>query len=175
VSIQANLECDADTAPDEAVGVALVGGHLAAVVWASDAACAGQYELYDTAAALPVLASVRRVTLRGRALDAARAICGTCPVLRRCEEASATESDGFWAGMTEEERDTRWSAVRGGLEHAAAGRDEAIVAAYRSGASVAAIGATFGCTRDVIGNRLAKAGISPGDDRAARLVVGAGR
>jgi len=55
------------------------------------------------------------------------------------------------------------------------GRDEAIVAAYRSGASVAAIGATFGCTRDVIGNRLAKAGISPGDDRAARLVVGAGR
>jgi len=76
--------------------------------WTADAACAGQYELYDTAAALPVLASTKRVTLRARALDAARKNCATCPVLRRCEEASSTESDGFWAGMTEEERDTRW-------------------------------------------------------------------
>ena len=76
--------------------------------WTADAAYAGQYELYDTAAALPVLASVRRVTLRAKALQAARAMCGTCEVLRRCEEASATESDGFWAGMTEAERDTRW-------------------------------------------------------------------
>jgi len=76
--------------------------------WTADAACAGQYELYDTAAALPVLASTKRVTLRARALDAARKNCATCPVLRRCEEASATEENGFWAGMTEEERDTRW-------------------------------------------------------------------
>jgi len=76
--------------------------------WTADAACAGQYELYDTAAALPVLASVRRVTLRARALEAARKNCATCPVLRRCEEASSTEENGFWAGMTEEERDTRW-------------------------------------------------------------------
>jgi hypothetical protein len=76
--------------------------------WTADAACAGQYELYDTAAALPVLASTKRVALRAKALQAARAICGTCEVLRRCEEASATEDDGFWAGMTEEERDTRW-------------------------------------------------------------------
>jgi hypothetical protein len=76
--------------------------------WTADAACAGQYELYDTAAALPVLASVKRVTLRARALAAARKNCATCPVLRRCEEASSTEENGFWAGMTEEERDTRW-------------------------------------------------------------------
>lgn len=76
--------------------------------WTADAACAGQYELFDTAAALPALASTKRVELHRRAIDAARRMCRTCDVLRRCEEASATEEDGFWAAMTEQERDTRW-------------------------------------------------------------------
>jgi AraC-like DNA-binding protein len=101
------------------VGGVVVGRRLvAAVVWTADAACAGQYELYDTAAALPLLASTQRVVLRARALTAARRICRTCEVLRRCEEASSTEENGFWAGMTEEERDTRWYAARnlGGRE-----------------------------------------------------------
>jgi WhiB family redox-sensing transcriptional regulator len=85
--------------------------------WKADGACAGQYELYDTAAALPLLASAERVTLRTRALAAARAICATCPVLRRCEENSATEFNGFWAGMTEAERDTRWFDARQAAGH----------------------------------------------------------
>jgi len=88
--------------------------------WTADAACAGQYELYDTAAALPALASTQRVVLRARALAAARAICHTCDVLRRCEEASSTEENGFWAGMTEEERATRWYDTR----HTAGHNDE---------------------------------------------------
>jgi hypothetical protein len=85
--------------------------------WTADAACAGQYELYDTAAELPVLASTQRVKLRTRAVAAARRMCSTCEVLRRCEEASSTEEDGFWAGMTEEERATRWFDVRQVTEH----------------------------------------------------------
>ena len=85
--------------------------------WTADAACAGQYELYDTAAALPLLASTQRVILRARALEAARRICRTCDVLRRCEEASCTEENGFWAGMTEEERATRWFDVRQAAGH----------------------------------------------------------
>ena len=85
--------------------------------WTADAACAGQYELYDTAAALPLLASTQRVVLRARALVAARAMCRTCDVLRRCEEASCTEENGFWAGMTEQERDTRWFDARQAAGH----------------------------------------------------------
>jgi hypothetical protein len=80
--------------------------------WMGDAACAGQYELYDTAAQLPVLASAQRVALRARALEAVHSICSTCPVLRACETASMTEDRGYWAGMTEQERATRFYAIR---------------------------------------------------------------
>ena len=49
-----------------------------------------------------------RVRRRDRALVAARRICHSCPVLPRCEQACMGQDSGFWAGMTEKERDTRW-------------------------------------------------------------------
>lgn len=78
--------------------------------WTADAACAGQYELYDTAAALSLddFASKYRRDLRDKAVDVARHVCRTCPVLHRCETASMTEDRGFWAGMTEAQRDARF-------------------------------------------------------------------
>ena len=80
--------------------------------WVLDAACAGQYELFDTASALPVNASATRVRLHDRALAAARRICHTCPVRRACEVASMGVDEGFMAEMTEQERDIRWYAAR---------------------------------------------------------------
>lgn len=84
----------------------------ARTAWVLDAACAGQYELFDTAAALPVNASATRVRLHDRALAAARQICHTCPVRRACEVASMGVDEGFMAELTEAERDTRWYATR---------------------------------------------------------------
>jgi len=86
-----------------------VVGHA---VWVLDAACAGQYELFDTAAALPVNASATRVRAHDRAVAAARGICHTCPVRRACEVASAGGDEGFMAEATEAERDIRWYATR---------------------------------------------------------------
>jgi len=80
--------------------------------WVLDAACAGQYELFDTAAALPANASATRVRAHDRALTAARGICHTCPVRRACEVASMGVYEGFMAELTEAERDTRWYATR---------------------------------------------------------------
>lgn len=80
--------------------------------WVLAAACAGQYELFDAAAALPVNASATRVRAHDWALAAARQICHTCPVRRACEVASAGVYEGFMAELTEQERDTRWYATR---------------------------------------------------------------
>jgi len=80
--------------------------------WVLDAACAGQHELFDTAAALPVNASATRVRAHDRAVAAARGICHTCPVRRACEVASMGVYEGFMAELTEAERDTRWYATR---------------------------------------------------------------
>jgi hypothetical protein len=84
--------------------------------WTAEAACAGQYELFDTAGTLPVLASVERIRLQAVALLSARSLCRSCPVLGRCEEASVTEELGFWAGMTEGRREERWWVARHHLQ-----------------------------------------------------------
>ena len=50
--------------------------------------------------------------------NAAKAICGTCPVMKQCaaHALSVREPYGVWGGLTEEEREAIYLNQRNGLE-----------------------------------------------------------
>jgi WhiB family transcriptional regulator, redox-sensing transcriptional regulator len=68
------------------------------LLWAADAACAGQTELFFAAAGERPEARIVRE-------DKARAICAACPVLLECRDWAREHREyGFWGGESEEER-----------------------------------------------------------------------
>ena len=62
--------------------------------WVRDAACAGT----DPEMFFPLQGAQPTKVVESRR------ICGRCPVLVQCEEASANERYGTWAGQTASER-----------------------------------------------------------------------
>lgn len=55
-----------------------------------------------------------RGSARARRAGAAKAICGSCPVLEECRRhaLAVREPYGVWGGLTEEERRERWTGAR---------------------------------------------------------------
>jgi WhiB family redox-sensing transcriptional regulator len=63
--------------------------------WRKDAACRGK----PTATFFPERGPEEKL-----AVAAAKEICASCPVRRRCLEAGMSESRGIWGGLTPPER-----------------------------------------------------------------------
>lgn len=57
-----------------------------------------------------------RGAARRRRVEAAKAICATCPVMQQCREhaLSVREPYGIWGGMSEEERMAEVAAAKRG-------------------------------------------------------------
>jgi len=70
-----------------------------------------------------------RGSARRRRAAAARAICGTCPVIEQCRRhaLSVREPYGVWGGLTEEERERIY--VRSALTDYGRGKGEGLRAA----------------------------------------------
>jgi len=68
------------------------------LAWTAEAACQGRSELFFAPAG-------ERPEARFAREAKARAICGSCPVLRECRQWARDHREyGFWGGESEEER-----------------------------------------------------------------------
>ncbi len=82
-------------------------GFLAAVIepWRTQAACAGQ-----TTTMYPKIRPGKNTGARTRDIDAARAICFTCPVITECGDYAdhTNQRHGVWGGTDRASRNGNW-------------------------------------------------------------------
>jgi len=97
---------------------------------------------------------------RGESAGPARQVCAACPVRQPCLDYAITNriAYGVWGGLTERERRTLRS---GWVRASRQDRDRAVLAADAAGFTAAAIGRSFGLSRNSV-TRIVRTGTDAG-------------